>query len=86
MTLCALMYPNFFYRTGTDVRQRDLDQEEFLGREYGLLSVRDTYHNDDLEGRSIFSMFGSLGYVASVFPSICSTELTGTEFRPFGLL
>ena len=80
--ICALMH--HIYRTGTDVRQRDLDQEEFLGREYSL-DARGTYHNNDLEGRSIFSLFGVLGYVASVLSSIYSAHLTGTEFRSFGL-
>ena len=55
------------YRTDVVVRQRDLDQE-FLGREY-LLDTRDIYQ-DDLEGRSIFSLLGALGYVVSVFPSM----------------
>ena len=51
-------------RIGIVVRQRDLDQE-FLGREY-LLDTRDTYHNDDLEERSMSNrLIEILRYVAS---------------------
>jgi hypothetical protein len=66
-TSSALAYP-LTNRIGIVINQRDLDQG-FSGREY-LLDARDTYHNDDLEERSIFSLFGALGKAASAGKAI----------------
>ena len=53
-------------RIGIVKRGNEPDQE-FLGWEFLLNPRSSDYHDDNREGRSIFSLIGAFGYVASVF-------------------
>ena len=50
------------------------------------MDARDTFYNDDLEGRSIFTIVGNIGYVWSIMCG-CSTTHWATEIpEPFFLV